>query len=156
MTEVEYALSLKQPWATLLVRGLKTVEVRAWPTQRRGRILIHAARVPDSKAWGWDQLPKELHREAEVGGGIIGVGRLTACVTYPDKESFTADQARHLNDPAWFRPPVLYGFTFEQLSPLPFRRYPGWVKFFPVGAELPRRKRSKGSAEDRQRGPHLF
>ncbi len=40
-----YALSLKQPWAALLVTGRKRIEVRNWPTARRGRILIHAARV---------------------------------------------------------------------------------------------------------------
>ena len=37
MAEIDYALSVKQPWATLLVHGLKTIEVRAWPTARRGR-----------------------------------------------------------------------------------------------------------------------
>src|SRR5205823_6217499 len=31
-----YALSLKQPWATLLAHAVKTIEVRKWPTARRG------------------------------------------------------------------------------------------------------------------------
>src|SRR5204863_2700985 len=43
MTPCVYALSLKQPWAALLVHGRKSVEVRSWPTARRGRVLIHAA-----------------------------------------------------------------------------------------------------------------
>src|SRR5207245_2747235 len=34
MPEVRYALSLKQPWATLLVHGLKSIEVRRWSTPR--------------------------------------------------------------------------------------------------------------------------
>ena len=29
---VEYALSLKQPWAALVVFGRETIEVRRWPT----------------------------------------------------------------------------------------------------------------------------
>jgi hypothetical protein len=38
-----YAISLLQPWATLVVSGVKTVETRAWSTRHRGRILIHAS-----------------------------------------------------------------------------------------------------------------
>ena len=52
-----YALSVKQPWAALIVAGLKTIEVRRWPTGRRGRILIHAAREPDKRADVWRHVP---------------------------------------------------------------------------------------------------
>jgi len=128
----DYALSLKQPWATLLVHGRKTIEVRSWPTARRGPILIHAARVSDERAEVWARVPEELREAARQVGGIVGAGDLTGCLAYRTVELFTADQARHLNDPAWFRPPVLYGFTFANLVPLPFRRYPGWMRFFPV------------------------
>src|SRR5262249_8174763 len=92
-----YALSVKQPWATLLVHGLKTVEVRRWPTARRGRILIHAARVPDPRAEGWSLVPPELRRAAELTGGIIGAGELTECITYRDAAQFAADQPLHRN-----------------------------------------------------------
>lgn len=37
-------LSLWQPWATLVVRGLKKFETRSWGTDYRGTILIHAAK----------------------------------------------------------------------------------------------------------------
>ena len=127
-----YALSLKQPWAALLVHGRKTVEVRRWPTTRRGRVLIHAARVPDDRAEGWALVPPELREEARLLRGIIGAGEIWSCIAYRSVQAFTADQARHLNDPSWFRTPVLYGFTFSNVTPLPFRRYPGYVRFFPV------------------------
>jgi hypothetical protein len=127
-----YALSLKQPWATLLVHGLKTIEIRRWPTARRGRILIHAAKVSDQRREAWARLPTELRREAELVGGIIGVGDLTDCRTYRAIETFTADQRQHLNEPAWFKGPVLYGFVFADLHQQPFRPYPGWMRFFPV------------------------
>jgi hypothetical protein len=126
------APSLKQPWAALLVHGLKTIEVRRWPTARRGPILIHAARVPDERPEVWADLPPELLEAARLMGGIIGAGDLTGCLAYRSLETFTADQARHLNKPAWFRPPILYGFTFANLRPLPFRSYPGWMRFFEV------------------------
>jgi hypothetical protein len=135
MAELCYALSLKQPWATLLVHGLKTIEIRRWATRRRGRILIHAARVPDPQRWGWQQLPARLREEARLVGGIVGVGELTGCIAYRNAALFAADQSKHRNDPKWFRPPVLYGFTFQNLTPAPFRRYPGWVRFFRVESE---------------------
>jgi hypothetical protein len=133
--KVLYALSLKQPWAALLVHGLKTIEVRRWPTARQGRILIHAARVSDPRAEAWQLVPRQLGEAARLVGGIVGAGDLTGCLPYHSVEHFRADQNRHLNDPAWFDGRVLYGFTFANLTPLPFRRYPGWMRFFPVPAE---------------------
>jgi hypothetical protein len=130
-----YALSLKQPWAALLVHGLKTIEVRRWPTARRGRILIHAARVPDHRPEAWAKLPLELHEAARLLGGIVGEGELTGCLTYATQEAFAVDKERHLNDPAWFEAPKLYGFTFAQVKTVPFRAYPGWVRFFAVEEE---------------------
>src|SRR5262249_4918599 len=132
MAEVTFALSIKQPWAALLVHGHKAIEVRRWPTARRGRILIHAARVPDERAEAWARVPDELQEATRLVGGIIGAGDLTECRTYRTVEAFTADQGRHLNDPTWFQPPVLYGFVFAKLVTLPFRSYPGWVRFFTV------------------------
>ena len=38
------ALTVFQPYATLLVMGLKRVENRSWPTQFRGRVAIHAGK----------------------------------------------------------------------------------------------------------------
>ncbi len=37
------AISLLQPWATLVVMGIKTIETRSWGTKHRGPILIHAS-----------------------------------------------------------------------------------------------------------------
>jgi hypothetical protein len=130
-----HALSLKQPWATLLVHGLKTIEVRRWATARRGPVLIHAARVPDERPEAWARVPRELHPKARLLGGIIGVGELTGCVTYRNVQAFAADFSRHLNDASWFQGPVVYGFSFADLSVRPFRPFPGWMRFFPVPDE---------------------
>jgi activating signal cointegrator 1 len=37
------ALSLLQPWASLVVMGLKKIETRSWQTAHRGPLLIHAS-----------------------------------------------------------------------------------------------------------------
>jgi hypothetical protein len=138
----EYALSLKQPWAALLAHGRKTIEIRRWPTARRGRVLIHASGVSDERAEAWALVPAELREEAELVGGIVGAGEVTGCVAYRTIEAFMADRDRHLNEPGWFEPPRLYGFTFANLTPLPFRRYPGWMRFFPVDDAISRKRAS--------------
>jgi hypothetical protein len=38
-------LSLIQPWATLVIRGVKRYEARNWKTHYRGRLAIHACRM---------------------------------------------------------------------------------------------------------------
>ena len=43
MREIERGLSLRQPWAWLVVNGLKDLENRRWNTRFRGTFLIHAA-----------------------------------------------------------------------------------------------------------------
>lgn len=127
------ALSVKQPWAALLVAGLKTVEVRTWPTRRRGPVLIHASRLPDDRPDGWALVTDPAVRTlAELAGGIIGVAELTDCLEYSTPEPFAADAARHHNRPDWFVPPRLFGFEFRHPRPLPFRRLTGSTFFFPV------------------------
>lgn len=37
------AITIKQPWASLIVHGIKDIENRTWRTNFRGRVLIHAA-----------------------------------------------------------------------------------------------------------------
>jgi len=54
------ALSLKQPFAELIVSGKKTIELRNWNTKFRGKFLVHASKVPDKKAmrdFGFNELP---------------------------------------------------------------------------------------------------
>lgn len=40
------ALSIKQPWASLIAHGIKDIENRTWKTNFRGRIYIHASGTP--------------------------------------------------------------------------------------------------------------
>lgn len=43
-------ISLLQPWASLVVMGVKTYETRSWNTNHRGRILIHASKAKNKEA----------------------------------------------------------------------------------------------------------
>jgi uncharacterized protein (UPF0264 family) len=131
---MDFALSLKQPWAALLVHGRKTIEVRRWSTARRGRVLIHAARVPDQRPEAWVHVTPDIEATARLGGGIIGEARLVGCNTYRSLQRFVRDQRNHLNRPEWFQSSGLYGFVFTDARPLPFRRLRGSLYFFRVEA----------------------
>ena len=43
-------LTIRQPWATLIVEGYKRFEFRSWKTNYRGDILIHAGKGIDKEA----------------------------------------------------------------------------------------------------------
>lgn len=77
------ALTLTQPWATLVAIGAKKIETRGWPTSYRGPLAIHAAK-------GFPKWAKETCDEyefaAELGSSVIPVGvmlatcRLVSCI----------------------------------------------------------------------------
>ena len=37
------AITIRQPWASLIVHGIKDIENRSWQTNFRGRVLIHSS-----------------------------------------------------------------------------------------------------------------
>ena len=45
-------ISIKEPWATLILEGKKTIETRTWKTNHRGKILLHASQNPKSRISG--------------------------------------------------------------------------------------------------------
>jgi hypothetical protein len=133
--ESRFALSVKQPWAALLVAGVKTIEVRTWPTARRGRILIHASRIPDDRPEGWALVATpELRALADLRGGVIGVAELSECRTYTTLAAFAAECEQHRNAPDWFVPPRLFGFVFRDPRPIEYHACRGKTMFFRVGS----------------------
>lgn len=90
------ALSLHQPWASLMSLGLKVVESRHWSTTYRGPLAIHAAQkleVIDRETWhAWmtaavDRDPaaaEQLARLRQMGrlprGAFVCVIDLAACI----------------------------------------------------------------------------
>lgn len=51
------ALSIKQPWASLIVHGIKDIENRTWKTNFRGRIYVHTSISPAFTGSYTDNLP---------------------------------------------------------------------------------------------------
>lgn len=83
------AITVRQPWATLLACGVKRFETRSWRTRYEGTIAIHAsARLqPEDRIWAREDLDVgKLLREcgyADVTelplGAILAVGTLFGC-----------------------------------------------------------------------------
>lgn len=46
------AISLKEPWASLILNGKKTIETRVWKTNYRGKLLICASKSPKTDISG--------------------------------------------------------------------------------------------------------
>jgi hypothetical protein len=132
------AISVKQPWAALLVAGHKTIEVRRWPTRRCGPVLIHAARIADERPQGWARInTPELEAAAALRGGIVGAAEITACRTYESAAAFAADAPLHLNAPDWFAPLRLFGFVLQDARAVTFYPYVGRTMFFTVDGYAP-------------------
>lgn len=69
-------LTIKEPWATLIIEGYKEYEFRSWKTNYRGKILIHAG-----KSLERDQAKKFKNYNLEYScGEIIGEAELVDCV----------------------------------------------------------------------------
>ncbi len=77
------ALSIRQPWAWLIVNGLKDIENRPRRTHHRGPLLIHAGLsldgYPESIEWVERNHGISVPLELETGG-IVGVVDVVDCV----------------------------------------------------------------------------
>ena len=74
-------LTIKQPWATLIMQGDKKFEFRSWQTKYRGDLLIHAGKGIDKEAI--KRLEKYLPKEL-LTGKILGKVTLVDCIKCDD------------------------------------------------------------------------
>ncbi|BEP34282.1 hypothetical protein GmRootV59_12560 [Variovorax sp. V59] len=122
------ALSIRQPWAWLIVNGHKDVENRTWSTRFRGEFLVHASKGMTDAEYAdvcrflhadprLDHLLDVLPRAADLErGGIVG----SACLV---------ETELYLQSP-WYMGAV--GFVLVNAKPLPFRPLKGALGFFEV------------------------
>lgn len=117
------ALSIRQPWAWLILYGGKDFENRDWATKFRGPFLIHASKGMTTREYGevrdflMDRVKTKLPRPEDLlRGGIVGRADLVDCVTESESPWFFGD----------------YGFKLANIKPLPFRPLRGALGFFDV------------------------
>lgn len=119
-------LSIRQPWAWLIVNRHKPVENREWPSGYRGKLYIHAGKTMTKSDYeacklfmaGFTDLQIPPMEELERGG-IVGSAWMDGHVTRCDSE--------------WFTGP--YGFVMRDAKALPFRLLKGMLGLFT--AEVP-------------------
>ena len=70
-------LTIKQPWASLIMLGLKKYEFRSWKTDYRGELLIHAGKGIDKD--GMERLKKYILENMPTER-ILGKVKLIDCI----------------------------------------------------------------------------
>lgn len=75
-------LTIKQPWATLIMEGYKRFEFRSWKTKYRGDLLIHAGKGVDKEAMR--RLAKYIPEDMPTGK-ILGKVTLIDCIKCDEK-----------------------------------------------------------------------
>lgn len=120
------ALSIRQPWAWLIIHAGKDIENRTWPSRVRGRVLIHAGKrmtradyeacliycagFDDYGRW-WMPAYDVLREQC---GGIVGEVDIVDCISASNSRWFCGD----------------YGFVLRNPISLPFRECKGALGFF--------------------------
>ena len=84
------AITIKQPWASLIATGLKDIVNRSWKTNYRGRVLVHAAASPVKEGLAalnnkqlFDLMQREnweTEFENLPNGAIVGSVEIVDCV----------------------------------------------------------------------------
>lgn len=127
------ALSIRQPWAWLIVNGFKPVENRTWETFYRGPVLIHAGKGMTAADYEACQIfmageptmrtvldvlpaPADLQR-----GGIVGRAEVVACIRQHESPFFTGP----------------FGHVMANARPLPFAPVKGALGYFNVQGVWP-------------------
>ena len=116
------ALSLKQPWAELILQGKKTIELRKWNTKFRGKFYIHASKNYDKEKLGNNM--KDL-----VTGAIVGSAELVDVKEYKTEKEFFEDVNKHLGKKFKYGK---YGFILKNVRRIKPISYKGQLNFFNV------------------------
>ena len=101
------ALTIKEPWASLIVQGFKKYEFRSWKTNYRGKILIHAGLSKEN-------IEKFINYNLDISSGeIIGEAYITDCILVDeslDKKLRNIDKNVYGNNHVG-----LYAFKLEKI-----------------------------------------
>jgi len=119
------ALSIRQPFAELILSGRKTIELRSWNTKFRGRFLVHAGQTAQKKRleqYGYQKLPT---------GFLLGEVTLQDVIIYTSRKQFEQDADKHQASGRVTSFPY-YGFVLSfplRIKPV---QYKGQLGFFDV------------------------
>lgn len=98
-------LTIKEPWATLIIDGYKKYEFRSWKTNYRGKILIHAGMSLEK-----DMLERFKDYNLNCSkGAIIGEAEIVDCILVDKKlneelrkiDNVVYGRSNHVETYAW-------------------------------------------------------
>lgn len=98
-------LTIKEPWASLIINGYKEYEFRSWKTNYRGKILIHSGKTLEK-----EQAKKFEDYNLEYScGEIIGEAELVDCIKVTEefnkylkqKNKLVYGNSGHVQNYAW-------------------------------------------------------
>lgn len=123
------AITVIQPWGSLIITGVKHIETRSWYTDIRGRIAIHAGKNNEYLLHPPKTIAPYITMNLPLGA-VLGTIDLIDCVPlekvqqeYPD---LYTDKERQLGDWTSGR----YGFILQSSimlpMPIPARGHQGW------------------------------
>ena len=98
-------LTIREPWASLIINDYKKYEFRSWKTNYRGKILIHTSQ----------NIEKEMLSRFKdynlncIGGSIIGEAELTDCILVDENfnqnlrkiDNIVYGRSNHVEKYAW-------------------------------------------------------
>ena len=121
-------ISLHEPYATLVVNGIKTIETRTWDwPYEPSWLAIHAAKRFDKDAFTRLRMTDAYHAAALPGGGIVGlVWVASSRILLPSDEAAACFYAP--NRFAWI---LTHATRFAKLVP-----FPGPQKFSSVDRSI--------------------
>jgi len=98
-------LTIREPWATLIIEGYKEYEFRSWKTNYRGKILIHAGKTLEKNM----STRFEKYNLKYNCGYIIGEATITDCKLVDEKfskqlnrlNSVVYTNSNHIETYAW-------------------------------------------------------
>lgn len=105
-------LTIKQPWATLIIQGDKRFGFRSWKTKYRGDLLIYAGKGIDKEAMKRlaKYLPEELPYEK-----IIGKVKLVDCIKmFPEFKELLLKENSDIYTKSYFK--KSYGWQFSNVE----------------------------------------
>lgn len=122
------AISIRQPWAWLILNAGKDIENRDWRTSYRGPILIHASKGMTHAEY------KNAVETARMARRVLGCVPGLMMPAFADLERGgivgqveIADCVSHSVSPWFFG---TYGFVLRNPTPLPFRACAGKLGIF--------------------------
>lgn len=111
------AISIKQPWASLIAHGIKDIENRTWKTNFRGRVYIHvsAKSIKDLSSLfsddQWDKMGEEMRCNMVLNNfplsAIIGEVDIVDCtINHPSTWAEKTASRAFADQPYYFDKPI--------------------------------------------------